>query len=258
MTDAPRWAYVTARLMARFGMRPDAGAWRAIEATPDAASYVAAARKTAFAPWLEEIDIERSAAGVEQQLRVTWSALVRQLADLPPESWRAAISWLTPLAYLSLIDALLSEDEVPDRWCEDPVLGRIAAADRPVRSEALAELGWGPLAGDERAAEPISARWWRELRVRAPSSEGDDERALSAWGETLHQHREVLRATSGAATEARRRLEAALVEGLRRHRSGPGALLFYLALCGFDLQRLRAGVVIRLELPHATEGRAWV
>jgi hypothetical protein len=280
MSHAPRWAYARARLMARQGERPDEAAWRAVEATTDAASYLLALRKTAAADWIEDVEADSPESRVETVLRRQWMDRVREISTWPPESWAPAVRWLEPLPYLAMVERALTAPVVPAGWREDPVVAEVMAAELERRPDALESLGWAALAPaapgrsgvsmPESAGLPASsppppdvlAAWRAELFVRLPAADADGRADVERLVDWVAAHRTALaRSSETTSIDLRRRLLRGLQEGFRRGASvdsAAGALFHYLGLVGFEGQRVRAGLLSRLELPRVREAQAWV
>ena len=280
MSQAARWAYARARLMARHGERPDEAAWRVVEATTDAASYLLALRKTAAADWVEDVEADAPRARIEAVLRDQWVRRVRAVATWPPEAWALAVRWLEALPYLAMVERALSEPAVPAGWLEDPVAGDVMAADLERRSDALEALGWSPLApapaarggvsvADSGGLHPSSApqldvlaAWRAELFVRLPADDADGRADVERLVDWVAAHRAALaRSPEATSVELRRRLLRGLQEGFRRGASvdsAAGALFNYLGVVAFEAQRVRAGLLSRLDLPRVREAQVWV
>lgn len=277
MSHAPRWAYARARMMARAGDRPDEAEWRVVEATTDAAAYLLALSKTSAADWIEPLEGDPTRARVEAVLREQWVRRVREVASWPPELWAPAVRWLEPLPYLALIERALLDPGVPAEGREDPRVAALVAADPQRRAVTLESIGWAALAprasgggpeppGGTRAPERSKhdgvAAWRAELLARLPARDPDGRADVEQLIEWVGVHRAALAGSSEASSvELRRRLQRHLQEGFRRGAdvdSAAGALFHYLGLIAFEGQRVRAGLLSRLELPRVREAQVWV
>ena len=94
MTTGSRLAYVQARLQARHGRRPTDDRWRLLEATPDLAGYLQAARATSLRPWVVHLPAESGTHQIERSLRRDWKIYVAEISRWLPASWRPAAAWI--------------------------------------------------------------------------------------------------------------------------------------------------------------------
>ena len=161
MTTGSRLAYVQARLQARHGRRPTDDRWRLLEATPDLAGYLQAARATSLRPWVVHLPAESGTHQIERSLRRDWKIYVAEISRWLPASWRPAAAWIDTLPELPFFLHLVRGEEVPRWMLEDPLLTEIAQADPEQRRAGGRGLRRGPLHVDPGRAGRLNQIRWR-------------------------------------------------------------------------------------------------
>lgn len=260
MTTSNWLAYVQARLQARHGRRPTEDCWRLLEATPDLAGYLQTARDTSLGPWVIHLPSEADTHQIERSLRLEWGHYVVEISFWVETDWQGAINWLAHLPYLTHFVHLARGQPVPRWMLDDPVLSKVAQAsvDRPyeaLRSSALAEITDAILDG----IPPVTA--WLDAWVRRfPSVDRDTRTALDRMRRVYETHTkaildEPLRQPVGPAL--RRRLRERLNITFRHHSGRIAAVFAHLGLMALDVDRLRAGLVLRALFRDPAERPRW-
>jgi hypothetical protein len=245
MSARAGFAYVQARLQARYGARPDDAVWRALDATRGLPAYLAEARKSGLAPWVAPIARGDGPHPLEQALRHRLHAAIDEITTWTPESWRPAVAWCHWLPELPILGHLLVDGPPPTWLSADRRLRPYLSDTAAERRTALVAAGGGWLVeGWERGA-PVAA-WLTAWRRHWPWIAGIARRPLEELAELALAHLRAFPAYPVTdAWVARHRFQHRLQRLFRRHPVEPVALFSYLALLGLDLERLRGGLVER-------------
>jgi hypothetical protein len=254
MIDTGAIEYAQARLQARFGARPDAAAWRRIEAIRELPALFEAARSTAFRSLVAGLAPDQGVHAMEAGLRAHWRELAAEVAGWLPGAWQSAALWFATIPDLPVIDYLLRGGSAL-RWMRaDPVFGALAEAQPAARRQALAE---GPLAELEKglastmAPTALGESWIAALRERLPEAGGDEVMHLDELGRVLGEHRRaIVTALPGEAIGLRQSLNDRLEILFRRAALTPAAGFCFLALAALDFLRLRGEIAQRAALPR--------
>ncbi|PLX36245.1 MAG: hypothetical protein C0606_16250 [Hyphomicrobiales bacterium] len=229
------YAFVQARLQARHGARPLSEDWSRIEAARSLDSFLAAAKASPLAPWVETIDPSGDIHIIEFRLRQQWRRYVDDLSRWQPERWRAATLWLKRLVDLPVIDHVLAGGIAPDWVEDDPALAPFAGWDPAARSKALADAGlalFDPANGAPRSA---AKRWFAEWQRLCPAAN------KAAQAPALL----VLLGLEDGGPRGLADREALRHRLIKLFRKGAGtslAVCSHLALTFLDLERLRGGL----------------
>lgn len=254
MVDADAIEYAQARLQARFGARPDAAAWRRIEAIRELPALFEAARSTAFRPLVAGLAPGHGVHDLEAGLRARWRELAAEVTSWLPGAWQRAADWFARIPDLPVIDHLL-RGGVAHAWMRtDPVFGALAEAEPAARRRVLAEGALAELAqglAPDMAPTALAEAWIAALRARLPDAAGDEAMHLDALGRALAAHRHaIVTAHAGEAVLMRQALNARLEILFRRAALTPAAGFAFLALAALDFLRLRGEVARRAALPR--------
>lgn len=242
MKTSCRFAYVQARVQARFAALPSAEEWQRLAASRSLAAFLEDARNGPLRPWIKAFSGQSTSQDVEAGTRASFHEAIEEVADWVPEPWREAVRWTRWLSLLPLWDHLARGEAPPDWLARDPFLclllddnGRIDP--RRVDAAGAAAL----LAGDDLAA--AWAEHWRDLWPRCKREFLANLEALRAL---LLAHLAVFReARLEAAWGLRLALQGRLRLLFHRRLLQPAGPLIYLALVALELERLRAELVTR-------------
>lgn len=260
MTTTNRLAYVQARLQARHGRRPNEDRWRLLEATPDLAGYLQAARATSLRPWVVHLPAEAGTHQIERSLRRDWRIYVDEIAGWMPSAWRPAVDWLSTLPYLSFFLHLSRNEPVPRWMSDDPVLSSVAQTDLERRTEALADTRLARITAPIRQGVPPVNAWLAAWQDLWPPGDDSDRSALNRMRLNFQTHigsllAEPLEHPTGPALRHR------LVERFNVvFRIGSGrisAVFAHLGLMALDAERLQGGLVLRALFPDPMERPQW-
>jgi hypothetical protein len=240
------FAYSQARLQARLGQAGDHAEFERAHAARDLAGFLAAMRATSLrrytarlAPTLDPHDLER-------HLRGEWSALVEEVARWEPAAWQPVIRWLRWLPYLPALQKLARDGRPPAWTRDDPVLGRIVAAEPALRPAVIDASPLRPLRTALVGQGDVVAAWrahWNSVRPSATTA----ALALDSIVRAAVTLDASLRTAPPAASseEPLRAFAARLLRVFRRHPLSPAAAVAYLGLEGLGLLELRGGVLRR-------------
>ena len=245
MTLGPGFAYVQARVQARYGTHPGDEVWRALDGTHGLPAYLAEVRKSGLAPWVETIARGDGPHPVEQALRQRLHGTIDEITGWVPEAWRAAVGWCHWLPELPILGGLLA-DGPPPRWLKtDRRLVAYLRESAEERRAALIAAGGESLVEGWESGTPAAA-WLSGWRGRWPRMTNAARRPLEELADltSAHLHEFPAYPVSDAWT-ARHRFRHRLQRLFRRHPVEPVAPFSYLALLCLDLERLRAGLVER-------------
>jgi hypothetical protein len=243
------FAYSQARLQARLGQSSDPAEIERAHAARDLAGFLAAMRATSLRRYTARLAATLDPHDLERHLRGEWSALVDEVAHWQPAAWQPLIRWLRWLPYLPALQKLARDGRPPAWTRDDPVLGRVVAAEPALRPAVLDASPLQPLRPALLAGGNVVAAWqahWRLLRpgeTAASRALEDIVRAAVTLDATLRV------APPGAGSAAAQRAFAErLLRVFRRHPLSPAAAVAYLGMEGLGLLELRGGVLRRAVL----------
>jgi hypothetical protein len=237
--------YACARVAARYGARPDEGAWRRVETVRDLAAMLDAARATALRPWTAGLSADTEPHASERVLRAHWRSLAREVATWMPERWQSAVAWSALAPDLATLDFLRRGESPPSWLFEDPLYADWSG--RSGEAERAAAPPFTPLASIRDSAALLRA-WYDEWRRRLPRSQEREAPQLARLARLIVRFGAEMRAAPpGDASPIVRSLRERLEALYRRAMLEPTAAFAYLALAALDLARLR-GEVVRREL----------
>lgn len=260
MTTSNRLAYVQARLQARHGQRPTDDRWRLLEATPDLAGYLQAARATSLRPWVVHLPAESGTHQIERSLRRDWKNYVAEISGWLPAAWRPAAAWLGTLPDLPFFVHLARDEAVPRWMLEDPVLAEIGQTDLEHRREALGQTRLSRIATPVLEGAPPVAAWLDAWQRDWPREDAADISALERLRRIFQTHistilEEPLEHPPGPAL--RRQIGDRFSMAFRRESGRIAAVFAHLGLMALDLERLRGGLVLRALFPDPAERPQW-
>jgi hypothetical protein len=243
------FAYSQARLQARLGQSSDPADIDRAHAARDLAGFLAAMRTTSLRRYTARLAATLDPHDLERHLRGEWSALVDEVAHWQPAAWQPVIRWLRWLPYLPALQKLARDGRPPAWTRDDPVLGRVVAADPALRPAVLDASPLQPLRPALVAQADLVAAWQAHWRVLRPKTATADH-ALDAIARAAMTLDATLRdAPPGAgSTEPLRAFAARLLRVFRRHPLSPAAAVAYLGLEGLGLLELRGGALRRAVL----------
>lgn len=260
MSAGSQLGYIQTRLQARYGQRPTEEDWRLLEATPDLAAYLQAARRTMLAPWIAHMPAEVDTHRIERSLREDWVDFIAELSGWAPEAWQPAIDWFTTAPYLPCM-AHLARGEPATRWMrDDPALSPYAAENPASRETELKLSLLAPTLNAIRMGEPPLAAWARQWLTFVPEDATVDrarlEQLAAGMVSDFHNIAE-LPAESTRSQIHRQSMIGGLVRLFRRYARTPVAIFAYLGMAQMDFERLRGGLVLRALLPDPAARPRW-
>jgi hypothetical protein len=243
------FAYSQARLQARLGQSSDPAEIDRAHAARDLAGFLAAMRATSLRRYTARLAATLDPHDLERHLRGEWSALVDEVSHWQPAPWQPAIRWLRWLPYLPALQKLAREGRPPAWTRDDPVLGRVVAAEPALRPAVLDASPLRPLRPALMPQGDMVAAWQEQWRLLRPG-ETTAARALDAIGAAAITLDATLRGapTGASSREAQQVFAARLLRVFRRHPLSPAAAVAYLGLEGLGLLELRGGALRRAVL----------
>ncbi len=245
MTSGGNLDYALTRVAARHGQRPDADAWRRLEASRDMGNYVAAARSTALAVWVSSVADEHDCHVIESALRMQWQRYVEEVAAWHPRMWQAWLAWLAWLPTLSLLARLARPESAPQWLLADPLYGPIAPGSPADRVAALARSALAPLKPALAGRAAPGAAWNAHWRALQPRADIRTQQCLLQLRQLLAQHARALLRLADSAESPRAELAYRLQRLFRGAAGTAIATVCHLALVALDLERLRGGLARR-------------
>lgn len=236
MSISPRFAYVQARIQARYAERPSLATWFGLDQINEFGRYLQQANATGLSRWLEKLGVSSSTHAVEISLREGFRNHIGEVAKWMPDSWYDAITWYSILIDMEPIRCIASGEARPDWMADDPFL----------RSLIETPLGWplSVLMDNTGDGEQLAANWRTIWRHHWPQMRSEESQGL----ETLAQSLPV-------ASYSRLLVER-LAQNFRRHSGRPVAVFSYLGLVLTDLLRLRGELLRRIKFVGEFVGQA--
>ena len=258
MANTCEFAYIQARLQARYGLRPPEQTWARLESTVDSRAYLHASRSALNPTWVDRLTSTQQVGELERHLRATWFREVDRVARWSPAPWRDSVRWWATLALLPGLQHLRVTGSAPTWMLEDDTLafpGDMTSSDAPAlfRRLPVAEL----MASPQRTS--LLKLWhdtWASLWPRCSALHARQLNILSSLAAQYADRAEDTdSAIGGPASLAP--LERALVLLFRRAAGSPAAIFSALGLTALDLQRLRGGLLTRHLFPQQPRLHAW-
>jgi hypothetical protein len=211
------FAYVQARLQARYGERIDDATWSRLEALPNNFPlFLKQTRETSMAPWVSAIDDETDIHSLESRLEEFFLNFLQDVASWVPMGWRPAVSLSQNLFHLP----------------SNTIKQKKPAAQQESLEEWLEE--------------------WRALWPKTKSGHNQLEELIRL----VQNHSEKFNSleNSEQASAARQELTCALELRFRRFAVTPAALFVFILLLALDYERLRGGLSRRLLFVASGKG----
>jgi hypothetical protein len=247
MIECGSLEYAQARIGARQGVRLREADWQRIEVLRELGPLLDAIRGTSLRPWLGGIDASSDAHRIESTLRARWRAIVAEVADWMPESWRAATSWWATWPDLAPLQHLARGDEPPTWMRDDETWRDVCAAPPASRAARLAEGPLAPLASAYATPHTLAYAWQLEWRRRWPAPQPETDELLEpvalAW---ITRGQPSAAETGHESWLQRGSLRSRLTLLMRRAALRPSAAFIHLVLCAMDLEQLRAELLRRV------------
>ncbi len=248
MIQRSRFAYVQARLQARYGQQPDRGAWRRLQAITSLSHFLQVARTTPLRPWLLNIPAHGDSHAVEKSLRRQLFDHLDEVMRWLPQPWRPALRWCGVLPDLPALQHLLGGRPAPAWVLDDHRLKHYSHELPALRLQALRDSPYAPLLGQDGGRD-LSVAWRRHWRTLWPADIAAAEAAaLNQLADAVTAYYAALAAAAGRDSDtARDWIEQRLRHGFRRHPQQAAAAFYYLALTALTVEQLR-GLLLRLSL----------
>jgi len=251
MIGAGSFEYALPRMRARFGRRPSAGTWAAIEQARAITPIIDALKDTTLAPLVRVLPAAPDLHSVDRASRAAWDLVLAEAATWSPPAWAAAIEWCAVLPQLPAL-ALLARGHTPAAWMAgDPDLAKLCITPVQKLAAALAGTTLAPLASGVANSERLHQLWWQHWQRLMPERAGDPG-PLATLVQLLAAHFRLFpNALPHQAPQLRRQLETRLVALFRHQPLDPAAAFSWLTLTALDLERGRGELARRLAFPAA-------
>lgn len=260
MSASSQLGYIQARLQARHGQRPTEENWRLLEATPDLAAYLQAARRTTLAPWIAHMPAEVDTHRIEHSLREDWVDFVAELSGWAPDAWQPAIDWFATAPYLPCMVHLARGEPVSPWMRDDLTLSPYAAEDAASRATELTESLLAPTLEAIKAGIPPLVAWTDQWLTLVPEEAIVDRARLGQMAAGMVNHFQNIAEQPSQAPRAqihRQSMIGGLVRRFRRYARTPVAIFAYLGMAQMDFERLRGGLVLRALFPDPAGRPQW-
>lgn len=243
---SPGFAYVQARVQARFGELIDDTLCHRLAADRGLSSFLEEARGTPLAHWVSGFSRFSDTHHIEQGLRLRFHDLIRETAGWVPKEWRDAVTWIAWLPELPLLHHLLDGNRTPPWATTVPLLGpHLRQADHDIH-RIVDAAGGGALLPQAEETRPLVANWVTHWRSLWPDCSRREREALEQLIALLRSHGAAFAATRPErGWQERTGFRARLRRLFRRTTMQPVTLFTYLALAATDLERLRGTLVHR-------------
>jgi hypothetical protein len=243
---SPAFAYVQARVQARFGALIDDTLCHRLAADRGLSSFLEEARGTPLAHWVAGFSRFSDTHHIEQGLRQRFHDLIRETAGWVPEEWRDAVIWIAWLPELPLLRHLLKGDAAPPWATAGPLLGpRLREADNDIH-RAVHDAGGGALLPEVDETWTPETAWVTHWHTLWPACSRPERDALEQLIALTRSHGAAFAATRpDQGWQERLGFRTQLRRLFRRGAMQPVALFAYLALVATDLERLRGTLVNR-------------
>ena len=240
------FAYVQARIQARYAQLLSDREWQRLAAVRAYSAYLQEVRATALRPWVAGISEVSDSHEIERNLRQQFRVTVGEVQAWAPECWQPAVGWLLWLPDLPLLDHVLAGGSAPSGAERDPSVRAWLDGSGRLQPAALQAVGGGDLLITVPSGRGLGEVWLHAWRRRWGSCKRVCLGNLEQLAEQFQTYRAHL---TPASTEAARDERQALRDRMRHlfHRSvlQPAGLFSYLALVAIDLERLRGALVTR-------------
>lgn len=247
MTQRSRFAYVQARLQARYGQQPDRGAWRRLQGIASLSHFLQVARTTPLRPWLLNIPAHGDSHALEKSLRRQLFDQLDEVTRWLPPPWQPALRWCGVLPDLPALQHLLGGRPAPAWVLDDHRLKPYSHELPALRLQALRDSPYAPLLG-QNGGRDLAAAWRRHWRTLWPGDiAAADAAALNRLADTVTTYYAALAGAGHNSETAHDWLEQRLRHGFRRHPQQAAAAFYYLALTALTVEQLR-GLLLRLSL----------
>jgi hypothetical protein len=254
MSSTVSFAYAQGRLQARYGERPDEHVWRRLHSIGELGSYLQVARQTSLRKWVLGISPTHDSHDIELALRQKFRNHIDEVANWPPQPWRATLQWIKCLPDLPAIQHLLGGGTATAWMQRDPVLAELTNTGAIMGRYTPRASGCVLLAEYHSQGDTLFQGWlqhWGGLRPRKGRADAHFNQGLNHL-ETLL--RAQLEPPQGMTTPlSREALANSLRTAFRRYSFQPAAACAYLALTALDLERLRGDLLQRALFSTACE-----
>jgi hypothetical protein len=243
---SPAFAYVQARVQARFGALIDDTLCHRLAADRGLSSFLEEARGTPLAHWVAGFSRFSDTHHIEQGLRQRFHDLIHETAGWVPKEWRDAVIWIAWLPELPLLRHLLKGDAAPPWATAGPLLGpRLREVDNDIH-RAVHDAGGEALLPEVDVTWTPETAWVAHWHTLWPACSRPERHALEQLIALTRSHGAAFAATRpDQGWQERLGFRAQLRRLFRRGAMQPVALFTYLALVATDLERLRGTLVNR-------------
>lgn len=243
MIAPARFAYVQARVQARYAELPAEDDWQRLAGARTLGAFLEEAREGALRGWVKGFSALSDAHDLDRGLRALWLEGVEDLVPWLPRTWRPAFDWLRWLPLLPLLAHAARRQSLPTWVARDSQLHPLLGPDGVLSPPALISAG-----GEALLVPPddLGGAWLGEWRRRWPASDRCVLVNLERLVALIQRHAGAfVQGGAEAAWPLRRELRERMRLDFHRLPLQPTAILAFLALVALDLERLRAALMQR-------------
>lgn len=238
-----RFAYVQARIQARFARLPTDEDWERLAGVRGLASFMEDARNGSLRDWVKPFSGQSDSHDIEVGLRALYREHVAEVVAWVPKPWQPAFWWTRWLVLIPFFDHLARGGAMPGWVNRDHALHRLLDEMGDLDRDRLRRAGISVLLVPD--GDPAAA-WLLEWRRRWPRCKAGYLRNLTLLEGLLARHSEEFRRAGPTSTWALRyRLRGQLALLFHQRLLQPAGVFIYLILVLLDLERLRAELVDR-------------
>jgi hypothetical protein len=249
-----RFAYLQARLQARYGCLPAEEEWERLSGTRSLSAFLEEARMGALNDWIKGFSSQSDVHDLEAAVRRVYRETVAQVASWVPKPWREAVVWTGWLPLLPLLDHVARGEPMPGWVARDHELQTLLEEHGSLSLPYLRRTGAAVFSSPDR---PLAAIWTAQWRCRWPRCGGEARVNMDTLVKLVDDHSAAfLHAPPEGTWVARRGLRGRLRVLFHQRLLQPVNAFIYLALVALDLERLRAGLVTRALFAEQEEATA--
>jgi hypothetical protein len=156
-----RYAYLQARLQARYAVLPSEQEWERLMATHTLSAFLEEAQAGPLREWVKGFSAQSDVHDMEAAVRGLFRESVTEVSAWVSAAWREAVAWIGWLPLLPLLAQAGRGERLP-RWTRRDTAARaLLDSDGGLDAQRLRRAGAGPLIEREVPLETAWADAWR-------------------------------------------------------------------------------------------------
>jgi hypothetical protein len=156
-----RYAYLQARLQARYAVLPSEQEWERLMATHTLSAFLEEAQAGPLREWVKGFSAQSDVHDMEAAVRGLFRESVTEVSAWVSAAWREAVAWIGWLPLLPLLAQAGRGERLP-RWTRRDTAARaLLDSDGERDAQRLRRAGAGPLIEREVPLETAWADAWR-------------------------------------------------------------------------------------------------